>query len=224
MDARDERSGVWTVVVAGGSGRRFGAAKQYVPVAGRRVLDRSVDAARSVSEAVVLVVPAVDVDAESARSSADVVVGGGASRSDSVRAGLAAVPGEAAVVLVHDAARPLASEALFRRVVEAVRAGAPGVVPAVAVIDTLRRLEGGVVDRSELVAVQTPQGFDAAALRAAHVVGGDATDDAALVEAAGWPITLVDGERHNLKVTDPPDVAVAEALLAHGIADGGDST
>ncbi len=224
VDASDERTGVWTVVVAGGSGRRFGAAKQYEPIAGRRVLDRSVDAARSVSEAVVVVVPAVDVDEESERSAADVVVAGGPTRSDSVRAGLAAVPADAPVVLVHDAARPLASAALFRRVAGAVRAGAPGVVPAVAVVDTLRRLDGGVVDRSELAAVQTPQGFDAAVLRAAHAGGGDATDDAGLVEAAGWTITLVDGERHNLKVTDPSDLAIAEALLARGIADGGDST
>ncbi len=72
--------------------------------------------------------------------------------------------------------------------------------------------------------MQTPQGFDAAVLRAAHAGGGDATDDAGLVEAAGWTITLVDGERHNLKVTDPSDLAIAEALLARGIADGGDST
>ena len=89
------------------------------------------------------------------------------------------------MVLVHDAARPLASADLFARVVDAVRHGADAVVPVVAVADTLRRRAGGVVDRDELVAVQTPQGFRAAALRDAHATGAEATDDASLVEAAG---------------------------------------
>ena len=155
---------------------------------------------------------------------ADVVVAGGATRSASVRAGLAAVPDGAAVVLVHDAARPLATEALFERVVAAVRAGAAAAVPAVPVVDTIRRLDGGVVDRDLLRAVQTPQGFDAAVLRDVHRTEPDASDDAGLVEAAGGHVELVEGERENLKLTDPIDAVVAEALLAarSGFADGGD--
>src|SRR4051794_41319434 len=104
---------VWAIVVAAGSGTRFGGAKQYAPLAGRRVLDWSVAAARSVADGVVLVLPAQDVDDGEHEPAVDVVVAGGASRSASVRAGLAAVPDDADVVLVHDAARPAASPRLL---------------------------------------------------------------------------------------------------------------
>ena len=144
---------------------------------------------------------------------ADVTAAGGATRSASVRAGLAAVPADAAVVLVHDAARPLASPALFGRVVDAVRAGADAVVPAIPVADTLRRRSGGIVDRDELLAVQTPQGFRAGALRDAHARGGDATDDATLVEGLGGTVVVVEGEPANRKITDPADLAAAEGML-----------
>jgi 2-C-methyl-D-erythritol 4-phosphate cytidylyltransferase len=116
------------------------------------------------------------------------------------------------VVLVHDGARPLADTALFSRVIAAVRAGADAVVPVVPVVDTIRSLDGGAVDRSRLVAVQTPQGFRAEALRAAHRGGGEATDDATLVEAIGGKVVLVDGDRRNLKITEPDDLVVARAL------------
>ena len=186
---------VWTIVVAAGSGSRFGGPKQLADLGGRRVVDRSVASARSASAGVV------------------VVVEGGASRSGSVRRGLAAVPVDVGVVLVHDAARPLASPALFARVVAAVRSGAEGVVPVVPVVDTVRSLDGGPLDRDRMRIVQTPQGFGADALRRAHAASGDATDDAGLVEAAGGRIVLVEGERANLKVTEPADLAVATALL-----------
>src|SRR6476661_5277996 len=163
----EPRGATWAIVVAAGRGTRFGGPKQYETVAGRRVLDWSVAAARSVSTGVVLVVPP---GAEAVTEPAvDVTVAGGDTRSASVRAGLAAVPAHATVVLVHDAARPLASPELFSVVLEAVRAGADAVVPGVAVTDALRSRDGGPVDRDQLVAVQTPQGFRADALRAAHV-------------------------------------------------------
>ena len=202
---------VWVIVVAGGGGTRFGAAKQYAEVAGRRVLDWSVAAARAVGDGVVAVVPQSDVTAPV--PGADSVVAGGASRAQSVRHGLDVVPDEAAVILVHDAARPAASAALFRRVVEAVAAGADGAVPGIAVTDTLRRREGGAVDREELVAVQTPQGFRAEALRAAHARGGDATDDATLVERAGGTIVVVEGEATNIKLTHPHDRTFLDDVL-----------
>jgi 2-C-methyl-D-erythritol 4-phosphate cytidylyltransferase len=207
----EPRGETWAIVVAAGRGTRFGGPKQYETVGGRRVLDWSVAAARSVSAGVVLVVPpaAASVD----EPSVDCTVVGGTTRSDSVRAGLAAVPAEATVVLVHDAARPLASVQLFAAVVEAVHAGADAVVPAVAVVDALRSRKGHPVDREQLLAVQTPQGFRAAALRAAHVGSPQATDDAALVEAAGGRLVIVDGERSNLKVTEPMDLILAAALL-----------
>ena len=130
-----------------------------------------------------------------------------------MRAGLAAVPEAAEVIVVHDAARPLASEALFAAVVGAVRDGADAAVPGVPVTDTLRRRGGGLVDRDELVAVQTPQAFAADRLRAVHATEPEATDDASLVEAAGGRVVVVDGEPANRKITEPADLAVAAALL-----------
>lgn len=202
---------MWVIVVAAGQATRFGRPKQYEPLAGRRVIDWSLDAARSVASGVVVVVPP---GAEARpEPGAERTVAGGATRSASVRAGLAAVPEDATVVLVHDAARPLASAALFARVVDAVRHGADAVVPVVAVADTLRRRAGGVVDRDELVAVQTPQGFRAAALRDAHATGAEATDDASLVEEQGGTVVLVDGDPSNRKITDPADLGAAEGML-----------
>lgn len=213
----DTRQKVWTIVVAGGSGLRFGARKQFVELAGRTVLQRSVDAASAQSIGVVVVVPAdaVDSTAIEVDSVSLHVVAGGASRADSVRAGLAHVPEDAGVVLVHDAARPLASPELFGRVIDAVVAGATAVVPAIAVADTIRHREGGVVDRSELLAVQTPQGFDVATLRNAHQSNGDATDDATLVEALGHEVVVVEGDAINNKLTEPTDLLAAASIIEH---------
>lgn len=201
----------WAIVVAGGSGSRYGGHKQFEALAGRRVVDWSLAAAREACDGVVLVVPAGVQEAGA--------VTGGATRSDSVRAGLAAVPDDAEVVLVHDAARPLAGPDLFARAIAAVRAGADGVVPVVPVTDTVKRVDGELVvetlDRSSLVAVQTPQAFDARMLRDAHASGGDATDDAGLVESIGGKVVVVDGDRWNIKLTTPEDLMVMEALLAH---------
>ena len=209
---------VWTIVVAGGRGERFGAPKQLLEVAGRRVLDWSVGAACSVSDGVVVVVPAESVD--DAVAGATAVVAGGATRADSVRAGLAAVPEDAASILVHDAARPAASPELFARVVERLAAEEPceGVVPVVPVTDSLRWVDGAAVDREQLVAVQTPQGFPAAVLRAAHAEGVDATDDASVVEAWGGTIVQVPGETTNAKLTHPGDVPAIEATLASRVS------
>lgn len=201
----------WSIVVAGGSGARFGQRKQYLPLAGRRVLDWSLDAARAVGS-VVLVVPA-DCAGE-AEPLADQVVAGGPTRSASVRAGLAAVPSDVEVIVVHDAARPVPVPAVWERVLAAVADGADGAVPVVPVADTLRELGGGTVDRSRLVAVQTPQAFRAASLRAAHVGDPEGTDDASLVEASGGKVVVVDGDVGNLKITTPTDLLVAEALCS----------
>jgi 2-C-methyl-D-erythritol 4-phosphate cytidylyltransferase/2-C-methyl-D-erythritol 2,4-cyclodiphosphate synthase len=215
---------VWAVVVAAGEGRRFGGPKQYAPLGGRRVLDWSLAAARAACDGVVLVVPPDRASAP--EPGADAVVAGGPSRSASVRAGLAAVPADAEVVVVHDAARPYATPALFSAVIEAVRAGADGAVPGVAPPDTVKHVAGGVVTatlpRDELVAVQTPQAFAAAALRAAHAGGGDATDDAALVEAAGGRVVVVPGDPRNRKITTPEDLQPAAAGVAVRVGMGFD--
>jgi 2-C-methyl-D-erythritol 4-phosphate cytidylyltransferase len=219
--AQPEPGAVWCILVAAGSGRRFGGAKQFRRLAGRRVVDLAAATASACCDGVVVVMPP-----GSQEPLPPGVLGavGGETRSASVRAGLAEVPDAAQVVLVHDAARPLASAALFGRVVAAVRAGAAAAVPVVEVVDSVRRVGAGPLDRSDLRAVQTPQGFDAAVLRRAHADGGEATDDAALVEDVGGVVELVEGERENLKLTEAVDLVVAEALLAHRDAAGGDSS
>lgn len=239
---------VWVIVVAAGTGARFGAEKQYVVLRDRPVLAWSVHGARRAFASpaavdtigtrpvlgrghlagrdgpdvpieggvsgvggVVAVVPVHRVGEGS--FGADVVVAGGSSRSASVRAGLSAVPATAEVIVVHDAARPLATAALFAAVIGAVIDGADAAVPGLEVTDTIRRKGGGTLDRSDLVRVQTPQAFRAGALRAAHQGPAEATDDATLVEQAGGTVVVVPGEMTNIKLTDPTDLAVAETLL-----------
>ena len=195
---------VWTVVVGGGNGQRFGKQKQYELIGDRRVIDHSKAVAEQMSDGAVVVVPASDAVAERA-------IAGGNSRSASVRAGLAAVPDDATIVCVHDAARPLASPAVYERVIAAVAAGADAAVPGIPVADTIKVVEangtaGATPDRSTLVAVQTPQAFRASVLRAAHAGGGDATDDAALIEQAGGTVVVVEGDHLNRKITLPDDL------------------
>ena len=214
---------MWAVVVAAGAGERFGGAKQFAALGGRRVVDWSVAAAADACDGVVVVLPpgtgeAPDpVGSPGPTSPPTTTVTGGATRSASVRAGLALVPDDAHVVVVHDAARPLAQPALFEAVIAAVRSGADGAVPGVRPADTIKRAPGSAVvdtlDRSQLVAVQTPQAFLASALRGAHRGDPDATDDAALVEAAGGRVEVVAGDPRNLKVTTPDDLALARTLL-----------
>ena len=151
--------------------------------------------------------------AEHAEPLADATVAGGSTRSASVRAGLAALPSSATHVLVHDAARPVPVADVWRRVLGALADGAEAVVPVVAVTDTLREREGGAVDRSRFVAVQTPQGFRVDVLRRAHEHGADATDDGSLAAAAGAKVSTVDGDPRNLKITEPWHLAIAELLL-----------
>lgn len=214
---------VWAVVVAAGSGQRFGGAKQFEVLGAERVVDRSVAACRSVCGGVVVVVsPEVLGTPDAVVPGADVVVAGGATRSESVRHGLAVVPDSAELVLVHDAARPLVPAAVCGRVVRALRDGANAVVPVVPVTDTVRTVEGRVLDRDGLRAVQTPQGFRRAALVAAHATESDATDDAGLMELLGEQVEMVDGDPVNLKVTSPSDLAVAAALLGLAGGSGGD--
>jgi len=209
---------VWAVVVAGGAGARFGHPKQFALLAGRPVVERSVTACRSVAAGVVLVLPEGRLEQG---YGADIVVAGGSSRSESVRHGLAEVPFDAGIVVVHDAARPLAGPALFASVLAALEHGPSvgGAVCGIPVPDTLKRVDliagtvSGTVDRSDVIAVQTPQAFRADVLRRAHAAGVDATDDAALVEALGTTVRVVPGDPRNIKLTTPADLVYAEHLL-----------
>ena len=191
----------------------------------------SIAAARTVAEGIVVVVPDPSTTSAPTVSADDMgvdqVVTGGATRSLSVRAGLAAVPMEASVIIIHDACRPLASASLFASVVQALTGdgadgtpgshGADGVIPVLPVADTLKQVVGGKVsstlDREGIVSVQTPQAFVAATLRAAHAGGGEATDDAGLLESLGATVRTVPGEPRNFKLTHPEDLAVASALI-----------
>lgn len=216
MSSEADTSGVWTIVVAAGSSARFGADKLDVALDGdRTVLDLSLLHAAAASAGIVVVVRN-DSPLLHARPSDNVsVVAGGSNRSASVRAGLEMVPASVPYVLVHDAARPLADADLYGRVIGALRAGAEAVVPVVPVVDTIRSVTEGVIDRDLLRAVQTPQGFRTDVLRQAHVDAEDATDDATLAEAVGAEVVLVDGDVRNLKITRPADIVVAQAQLRH---------
>jgi len=201
---------VWTIVVAAGSGARFGGPKQFSMLGDRRVLDWSVETASSSSTGVVVVLPAADAEREGG-------VAGGETRSESVRCGLAAVPADATIICVHDAARPFASAHLYREVVMQVHAGADGAIPALPVTDTIKQVNSQNIvvatpDRSSLVAVQTPQAFRASVLRAAHASSPEGTDDATLVEAMGKQVVVVTGETLNRKLTAPEDLEWARAM------------
>ncbi|MGC5365130.1 2-C-methyl-D-erythritol 4-phosphate cytidylyltransferase [Streptomyces sp. DT24] len=163
------------------------------------------------------------------------VVPGGATRQESVRLGLDALPAGIGVVLVHDAARPLVPVDTVDAVIEAVRDGAPAVVPALPLADTVKEVEPGEPGRPEPVlstpvrarlrAVQTPQGFDRGTLVRAHesvaVSGEGATDDAGMVERLGLPVVVVPGHEEAFKVTRPLDLVLAEAVLARRRANDG---
>ena len=218
---------VWAVLVAAGRGERLGEdrPKAFVrlgslplPAEPLRRLDES-----AWVDAVVLVAPpeweepAILLAEEIGASKVAACVTGGATRTGSVRAGVAEVPDDAAVILVHDAARPLLPADVVGRVVEALGSGADGAVPGLPLPDTVKRVSDGVVAetlaRHQLVAVQTPQAFVAAVLRDALDRGEEGTDCASLVEAAGGRVAVVEGDERLLKVTTPADLERVAAWL-----------
>lgn len=232
---------VVAVVVAAGSGVRLGSGlpKALREIGGRALVAHSLDALSvgGVQRAVVVARPELAEEFGRALAGAPIpwtLVAGGAERQDSVANGLAEVARVAPTarhVLVHDAARPFVPGTVVASVISALRSGAVAVIPAVPVIDTIRRLdpapgESAVVDRSRLRAVQTPQGFDLTVLVRAHdhvrSTGLTVTDDATACEAIGSQVTLVDGSRDSLKVTEPFDLQVAEAVWRRRTSPTGD--
>ena len=215
---------VVALVPAAGRGVRLGEStpKAFVPVGGVPMIRRAVDGllASGVVDRVVVVVPADLVGlAQSLLPDAVSVIVGGAERLESVRAGIDAA-GDADFFLVHDAARALTPPELIRRVVEQLRTGSTGVVPALPVTDTVKSVDAsglvtGTPARADLRAVQTPQGFTAGVLRRAYdgVLDGDpATDDAGLVERLGEPVMTIVGDPLAFKITTPLDLVLANAL------------
>ncbi len=222
------------VVVAAGSGLRLGRPqpKAFVELAGRALLEHALETVYSQPEPTQVVVVAPEshhaAASEIARRVAGiagehlVVVTGGDSRAASVAAGLAAVSLSAEVVLIHDAARALTPPEVFTRVVRRVRSEGVGVIPALAVVDTIaRRDDAGVVleqvDRSTLASIQTPQGFPAAEYRAAIAAVTPAvehTDDASVFAASGGTVVTVEGDERAFKITTPWDLRRAQLLLA----------
>jgi 2-C-methyl-D-erythritol 4-phosphate cytidylyltransferase len=217
----DHTGPVWAVVVAAGNGIRFGGHKQFAPLAGRELTEWSLDAARQACGAsnVVLVVPGDMVGVSQGRAAH--VVAGGTTRAASVRAGLAAVPPQAEVVVVHDAARPLSGQRVWTAAIDAIRRGADAAVPCLPVTDTIKQRQPdgrlATLRRDDLLAAQTPQAFRASVLRAAHASSADATDDASLVEAMGGQVVGIPGDPRNLKVTTPLDLSFAEVVLTVGL-------
>lgn len=225
-------SGAVVIVLAAGSGERLALAtpKAFVELAGRPMLVHAARAAFDCSAvaSILAVVPA-GWEERAHRLLEPIgphaVVAGGRTRQASVRAALAATP-SGDIIVCHDAARPFASPALFSAVVSAL-VGADGAVPVLAVADTVKRVRGGIVDATEprdgLALAQTPQAFDAAALRDAHEraerEGVDVTDDAAALEWAGYRVSAVAGDARNFKITTPEDLARAE-LVASELARG----
>jgi 2-C-methyl-D-erythritol 4-phosphate cytidylyltransferase len=218
----------WAILVAAGRGERLGLdqPKAFAKLGEDPLLAeplRRLDESDWVDRIVIVAPPgweepAILLAEELACSKVHTCVAGGETRTGSVRAGLAEVPPDAVAVLVHDAARPLLPEAVIERVLGALSEGWDGVVPGLAVADTLKRLDADgsireTVDRDSLYAVQTPQAFPADVLRRAVSGDADATDCAGLVQAAGGRVTVVEGDPQLLKVTTADDLAKIASWL-----------
>ena len=218
---------VWAIVAAAGSGDRFGAdrPKAFVRLGELPLLAHSLerlDASEWVDEIVVAAPagweePAILLAEELGAGKVSACVTGGATRAETVRIAVAEVAADAAVVLVHDAARPLLSDDVIARLLAPLSEGWDGAVPGLPLADTVKRVDGGRVletlPRDQLVAVQTPQAFVADALRRAVASGAEASDCAALVEASGGRVTVVPGDRRLLKVTTPEDLELVSSWL-----------
>lgn len=219
---------VYVVLVAAGEGRRLGSdrPKAFMALGGRPLLAESLERLERSDwiDSIVVVAPpgweepAILLAEELVVSKVGAVVTGGATRAESVRAGLAEVGSDAVAIVVHDAARPLVDDAVLGRVLGPLSEGWAGVVPGLPVADTVKRVAEDVVtetiDRADLVTVQTPQAFPAQILQAAYA--GDftgATDCAALVERSGGRIRVVEGDPRLLKVTTPDDLQRVESWL-----------
>lgn len=198
---------IWAIVLAAGTGTRFGQHKQFACLGGRRIVDRAVETAASACDAVVVVLPrGVAWDGPPVA----VAVAGGETRAASVRHGLSAVPPDAAIIVVHDAAHPLAPRQLFESVISAMGDGIDGAAPVLPVTDTLARVRAGrigeTLPRHGVLTLQVPFAFRAEVLRAAHARHIEASDDVSLVVGLGGTIAVVPGDPRNIHVATPEDL------------------
>ena len=212
---------VWAVLLAAGSGRRLGTAKQFLDVGGQRAVDRVVRTARRVVDGAVLVLPdGVGWDGPAV----DAVAVGGSSRSQSVRAGLALVPAQADIVVIHDAAHPLVSEDLLRSVIAGVDGIVDGAVCVLPMTQVVHHVEDGIVvevlPKQRQVLAQSPAAFRADVLRQAHADHPEAVEDVELVVSRGGRVAVVAGDPLNLHVTTVEEWAMACSLapLRDGLA------
>ena len=209
------------IIAAAGSGERFGATlpKALITLGNRTLIEHAVAALAPIASEIVICAPAGYEKQIQELVGADItVVTGGITRSDSVRAGITALTGKNKYVLVHDAARALASTQLAKNVLAALEKGEVAVIPGLELIDTVKSVDAGghvtsTPDRASLRRVQTPQGFDLEILKKAHSSGANATDDGALVEAIGHKVLIINGEERALKITTPADLATALSTL-----------
>ena len=209
------------IIAAAGSGERFGATlpKALITLGNRTLIEHAVAALAPIASEIVICAPAGYEKQIQELVGAEIkVVVGGTTRSDSVRAGIAALSDTHKYVLVHDAARALATTDLAHRVLTALVQGESAVIPGLELIDTVKSIDAGghvtaTPDRSSLRRVQTPQGFDLGVLKKAHASGAQATDDGALVEALGHKVLIINGEERALKITTPSDLATALSML-----------
>ena len=209
------------IIAAAGSGERFGATlpKALITLGNRTLIEHAVAALAPIASEIVICAPAGYEKQIQELVGADItVVTGGITRSDSVRAGITALTGKNKYVLVHDAARALASTQLAKNVLAALEKGEVAVIPGLELIDTVKSVDSSghvtsTPDRASLRRVQTPQGFDLEILKKAHSSGANATDDGALVEAIGHKVLIINGEDRALKITTPADLATALSTL-----------
>ena len=218
---------VGVIIVAGGSGRRMGSTlpKQFILVGNQPILARSINRIREAlpKAEIVVVLPEAHVAmwqnlAARFEVATHKIAHGGAERFHSVKNGIDALSQDVEIIAVHDGVRPLASKKLIiKLILEAEKCDA--VIPAIAPPDSYRIVEGddsSIIDRSKLRIIQTPQVFNAEALRKAYTQPFSTifTDDASVAEAAGYKVTLCEGERENIKITTPSDIIIAEAIIS----------
>jgi len=209
------------IIPAGGSGERLGAKvpKALVQLAGRTLIEHAVSNMSAIADEIIVAAPkGLEKTFQELLGSEVLVVTGGITRTESVKAGLKVLSKDAKFVLVHDAARPLASTDLARRIIKELQSGADAVIPGLKVADTIKRvnIDGFVTktpNRAKLRAIQTPQGFTHATLITAHKLNAEATDDAALVEELDIPVKVIFGEDRAMKITTPDDLGRAHRFL-----------